>query len=95
VLGHECPPANRRGNGLSIHLLWFLSNEPWWLEQADRCAYTPDDGSGATTWAVDKRIKEAVAAGRMVHNSRGHYAITREFYDEMVRKNGAQSRQSA
>jgi hypothetical protein len=57
--------------------------------------YTPDDGSGATTWAVDKRIKEAVAAGRMVHNSRGHYAITREFYDEMVRKNGAQSRQSA
>ena len=54
--------------------------------------YVDDDSSASTIWRLQRRVNKAVAAGRIAIDSRGHYRITREFYDRQVQRNGAQSR---
>jgi hypothetical protein len=54
--------------------------------------FAANDGSGAVARKIQARFNKAVAAGRMTQISRGVYAITREYHDEMSRKNSAQPR---
>jgi hypothetical protein len=54
--------------------------------------YISDDASIATAMEVQRRFDDAVANGRMALNGRGHYTVTREYYDRQVRRTIAWSR---
>ena len=54
--------------------------------------YVPDDSSPDTIWRVQQRVNKAVEEGKMAIDSRGHYRVTQEWKDEMVRRNREQPR---
>jgi len=54
--------------------------------------YIPDDSSASTIWEVQRRVKEAVAAGRIAIDSEGHYRITNEYADRQRARNQSHTR---